>query len=139
MRSIVRGSAAIGVALILAACSPTATSAPTSAATAAGTQAATQAASAAAATCEETTAAATVHAAVANFEWGAVSAKVGDVVTWTNSDSAPHAVALDDGSCSMSDNIAASGGTRSLKFNVAGSFPFHCSVHPNMKGTITIS
>jgi plastocyanin len=47
-------------------------------------------------------------------------------------------VVLDDGSCSMAGNIPG-GGTRSLVFSAAGSFPFHCSVHPSMKGTIAIS
>jgi plastocyanin len=131
MRSILRGSAAIGAALVLAACSGGSNPPPSVPASQAGTPAA--------ATCQDTTDPGTVQATVAGFKWSAVSAKVGDVVTWTNSDSAPHAVALDDGSCAMSGNIAAGGGTRSLKFNVAGSFPFHCSIHSSMKGTITIS
>jgi plastocyanin len=68
-----------------------------------------------------------------------VSAKVGDVITWTNSDSAPHKVGLDDGSCTMSGNIAGSGGKASLVFSKAGTYPFHCTIHSTMKGTITIS
>ena len=67
-----------------------------------------------------------------------INAKVGDVITWTNSDSVPHKVALDDGSCAMSDNIPG-GGSKSLVFSAAGTFPFHCAVHPFMTGTITIS
>jgi plastocyanin len=152
MRSITRGIATLATAVALAACSGSATSAPT---TAAGTQAAstqaapgTQAAStqapaattATSAVCADSTATTTVDAAVGNFEWGPVSAKVGDVITWTNSDSVPHRVALDDGSCEMSANIAGSGGKASLVFSVAGTYPFHCVVHPTiMKGTITIS
>jgi plastocyanin len=48
-------------------------------------------------------------------------------------------VATDDGKCKMSQNIAGGGGKRSLVFNVAGTYPFTCTVHSNMKGTITIS
>jgi plastocyanin len=51
----------------------------------------------------------------------------------------PHRVALDDGSCEMSANIAGGGGKASLVFSAAGTYPFHCAVHPTMKGTITIS
>ena len=97
-------------------------------------------ASAAAAVCTEPAAgtAADVEASVGGNEWGAVSAAVGDVITWTNSDAVPHKVGLDDGSCTMSVNITGDA-PQSLVFNVAGSFPFHCTIHPGMKGTIVIS
>ena len=67
-----------------------------------------------------------------------MSAAVGDVITWTNGDPVPHKVGLDDGSCAMSANITTDA-PKSLVFNVAGSYPFHCAVHSGMKGTITIS
>lgn len=67
-----------------------------------------------------------------------VSAGVGDVITWTNGDSVPHGVELDDDSCAMSSAIGG-GQSKSLVFSVVGSFPFHCSIHSSMKGTITIS
>ena len=79
-----------------------------------------------------------VEASVAGNAWGPVAAKVGDVITWTNGDGVPHKVALDDGSCTMAQNIAG-GGKQSLVFSVAGSFPFHCTIHSSMKGTIVIS
>jgi len=138
MRSIARGIATLATAVALAACSGT--SATTGPATQ-GPQA-TQgpaATTAGSAVCTDSTGTTTVQATVANFQWGPVSAKVGDVITWTNSDTAPHKVALDDGSCTMSGNIAGSGGKASLVFSAAGTYPFHCSIHPNMKGTITIS
>jgi len=89
--------------------------------------------------CADSTGTTTVDATVGDFKWGPVSAKVGDVITWTNSDSAPHRVALDDGSCTMSANIPVSGGKASLVFSVVGNYPLHYTVHPPMKGTITIS
>jgi plastocyanin len=130
MRPIVRGFAALGIALVLAACSGgggNVTTAPHS--TTAG-----------AAPCKDSTGTTTVQANVKDRTWtpSTVTAKVGDVITWTNADTVPHAVALDDGSCAMSNTIAG-GASKSLSFSVAGSFPFHCSVHPTMKGTITIS
>ena len=135
MRPIARGIAALVTALALAACSGggTPTQAP-----AGGTQAP-AATTAASAPCTDSTGATTVAVGVANFEWQQpINAKVGDVITWTNGDTAPHKVALDDGSCAMSANIPG-GGSKSLVFSVAGTFPFHCAVHQSMKGTITIS
>jgi plastocyanin len=135
MRSIARGFATLATAVALAACS----GAPSSAPTAAGGSQAPAATTAGSAVCADSTGTTTVQATVGGFQWTPVSAKVGDVITWTNSDAAPHRVALDDGSCSMSGNIAGGGGKASLVFSVAGTYPFHCSVHPTMKGTITIS
>lgn len=139
MRSVVRGFAALLTAAALAACSGGSSSAPTSA----GTQAApgSQAPAATTATskvCEDSTGTTTVDAAVGGNQWGPVSAKVGDVITWTNADAVPHRVELDDGSCKMGSTMAG-GGKASLVFTVAGSYPFHCTVHPSMKGTITIA
>jgi plastocyanin len=66
-----------------------------------------------------------------------VTAKVGDTITWTNGDSAPHTVSLDDGSCTTPHING--GSTSSLTFSAPGTYPFHCNVHPNMKGTIEIT
>jgi plastocyanin len=65
-----------------------------------------------------------------------VSASVGQSIGWTNGDSAPHTATLDDGSCDTGN--LSQGATGLLVFNEAGTFPYHCNVHPNMKGTITI-
>jgi len=136
MRPIARGIATLCTAVALAACSGGGTSPTTQ--PAGGTQqpAGTTAASA---PCADSTGTTVVAVGVANNAWQQpINAKVGDVITWTNSDSVPHKVALDDGSCQMSSNIPG-GGSKSLAFSVAGTFPFHCSVHSFMKGTITIS
>ena len=135
MRASLRTASAIAVSLVLAACSGgTATNPP------AGTSGATSGAASAASVCTEPAAgtAADVQATVAGNAWGPVAASVGDVITWTNADAVQHKVALDDGSCTMSANITGDA-PQSLMFNVAGSFPFHCTIHPNMKGTIAIS
>ena len=153
MRQIARGAVLLAAGMLAAACgggSPTAapaTNAPaatTAAATAApATEAPATAAPASAATASSCHApkadeATTVEASVAGFEWSAVTAKVGDVITWSNGDTAPHGVKTDDGSCRMEANIPG-GGTGSLVFDKAGTYPFTCTVHGNMKGTITIS
>ena len=70
------------------------------------------------------------------FSPGDVTAAVGETITWTNEDSAPHTATLDDGACDTG-NIA-QGATAGLVFDAAGTYPYHCTIHPNMKGTITI-
>lgn len=129
MRSIVRAICVFATAVALAACSG-------GGAATTGPGGATQAAS----VCQDSTGTTTVDATVANFEWSQpVNAKVGDVITWTNSDSASHRVGTDDGTCTMGAPIKGSGGKASLVFTKAGTYPFHCTIHSNMKGTITIS
>jgi plastocyanin len=70
------------------------------------------------------------------FSPGEVTAGVGETITWTNEDSAPHTATLDDGACDTG-NIA-QGSTAGLVFDAAGTYPYHCTIHPNMTGTITI-
>jgi plastocyanin len=137
MRSIIRGVATLATAVALAACSG-GTSAPTTAGNPPTTEAP-AATTGGTAVCADSTGTTTVDATVGGFQWGPVTAKVGDVITWTNSDSAAHKVGLDDGSCTMSSNIAGGGGKASLVFSVAGTYPFHCTIHSSMKGTITIT
>lgn len=90
--------------------------------------------------CAKSTATGTVQAAVADFAFNpaTVTAKVGDVITWTNAGPASHTVTLDNVPACDTGSIA-SGATGSLTFSAAGSYPFHCSFHSSMKGTITIT
>ncbi len=68
---------------------------------------------------------------------GDVTATVGQVVAFTNEDQVPHTFTLDDGSCDTG-NIA-NGASGAIRFDAAGSYPFHCTVHPSMTGTVTVS
>ena len=124
-----------GAILILAACSSGggATTAPAAAPSVAAS------APAAGPACAESAAAGEVSVAAKDFAFNpaAIMAKVGQTITFTNGDSAPHTATLDDGSCTT-PNIA-SGSSDGLLFTTAGTYPFHCKVHPNMKGTITVS
>ena len=150
MRPILRGAGAIAIALVVASCTggPGTTTAPTvpgATTPAAGTTppsgtSGPGATTAGTAPCTDSTDPTDVTASVESNTWmpASIAAGVGDVITWTNGDSVPHAVELDDGSCGMSSAIAG-GQSRSLVFSVAGTFPFHCSIHSSMKGTFTIT
>ena len=62
-----------------------------------------------------------------------VEAKVGDVIAWSNQDSAPHSATLDDGTCDT--KTIAQGAQATLVFTAPGTYSYHCSVHPSqMKG-----
>ncbi len=61
---------------------------------------------------------------------------IGTIVIWKNNTSAPHTV-TSDGSAFDSGTIAP-GGTFSFKFTHAGTFAYHCSIHPHMTATITV-
>jgi plastocyanin len=82
----------------------------------------------------------TVTVTIKNFAFSPepVTVKVGDVIGWTNGDSADHTATLDDDSCTT-DSIA-NGETESLVFTAPGTYPYHCKIHPTqMMGTITVS
>lgn len=64
--------------------------------------------------------------------------KVGTTVKWTNQDSAGHTVVSDTGAWKDSDNLA-KGQSFSFTFTKAGSYPYHCGVHPAMKATVEVS
>lgn len=63
----------------------------------------------------------------------------GGTVTWTNNDTTTHTVVDDlsnvDGP--HSGDIPP-GGKYSFTFNHTGSFQYHCTIHPSMRGTIVV-
>jgi plastocyanin len=71
-----------------------------------------------------------------SFSPASLTVYVGTTVTWTNNDAMAHTV-TSDGSSFDSGNIAP-GGKYSRTFSTAGSFPYHCTIHPTMTGTVTV-
>ena len=124
--------------LTLSACSSAGASTAAPSQAAASPSASPSASTAAAGPCAPSSAAATVEVAIAEFAFpSTIDAKVGDVIGFTNKDSAPHTATLDDDSCTT-DNIA-QGASAGLTFSAAGDYPFHCRIHPNMVGTIKVT
>ncbi len=70
------------------------------------------------------------------FTPASVTIKVGESVTWTNEDSTNHTVVADNGEFT-SDQLA-NGATFSFTFDKAGTYLYHCSIHPSMKGTVIV-
>ncbi len=76
-------------------------------------------------------------AVVAGFAFPAgLSVPAGEAITWTNRDRAPHTVTFDDGSCS-SGSLGA-GASKTVRYDVPGTYPFHCAIHPNMTGSLEV-
>ena len=93
------------------------------------------------ATATETTTATTAGAAITikDFDYGApLTVAPGAVVTVTNKDTAGHTVTVDDGSA-FDVNVRGNGGTATFTApSVPGTYPYHCTYHPNMHGTLTV-
>ena len=71
------------------------------------------------------------------FKPPAVTAKVGQAVTWTFKDSFGHTATADDKS--FDSGTKQGGATFVHTFTKAGTFTYHCTIHPGMKGTVTVS
>jgi plastocyanin len=65
-----------------------------------------------------------------------LTVRVGDALTWTNADDRIHTVTARDGS--FDSGIVAVGDTFAQTFTTAGSYPYLCTIHPDMTGTITV-
>jgi plastocyanin len=75
---------------------------------------------------------------ISNFTFvpGTLTVNAGTTVTWTNSDSTDHHVVSDTGV--FDGGVMSANSSYSFTFNNAGNFPYHCSIHTYMKGTIIV-
>lgn len=78
------------------------------------------------------------HVDIEDFAFGpaAIEIDAGTTVVWENYDSAAHTVTADDGSFDSGE--VTQGQTFSQTFDTPGTFTYHCAIHPNMTGTITV-
>lgn len=71
------------------------------------------------------------------FSPASVTINVGDSVTWTNNQAGvSHAVTSDTGA--FDSGTLSSGGVFSHTFSTAGTFAYHCNIHPSMQGTVIV-
>jgi amicyanin len=74
------------------------------------------------------------------FSPATIKVKVGDTVTWTNEDSIGHTVTADNNTADgPKSELLEKGKSYSFKFTKAGTFAYHCSTHPYMKGTVQVT
>jgi plastocyanin len=65
-----------------------------------------------------------------------LSVDVGATVTWTNNDFVDHTTTSDG--TGWNSGVVAPGGKFSVTFQSAGTFPYHCTLHPSMVGTVVV-
>ena len=70
------------------------------------------------------------------FSPNTLTISVGDTVTWTNQDGAPHSATGDNGE--FDSGTLNNGQNFSFTFTAAGTYTYHCSVHNGMTATIIV-
>lgn len=75
-----------------------------------------------------------------SYQPASITVKVGTKVTWTNQDSVRHDVVDDnDNPDGPSGPLLAKGESYSFTFTKAGTYNYHCTPHPYMKGTVIVT
>jgi plastocyanin len=76
------------------------------------------------------------------FSPNPIQVSVGTTVTWTNNDAQPHTVSSGENATPnglFDSSIMAPKATFEHTFTEAGEFPYFCTLHPNMVGTVSVS
>jgi LPXTG-motif cell wall-anchored protein len=77
--------------------------------------------------------------AISDFKFSptTITVSVGTTVTWTNQGPSGHTATADDGS--FDTGVLTKGNTGSFRFTKAGTFSYHCTPHPQMKASVTVT
>lgn len=78
----------------------------------------------------------TVNISQMRFDPPNLSIATGETVTWRMNDGVPHTVTAEDGS--FSSRTLSRGGRFSHTFDQPGTYEYVCSIHPSMRGRITV-
>jgi plastocyanin len=73
-----------------------------------------------------------------SFAPNPATARVGQTVAWRNADSTTH-TATADGGAFNTGNVAPGATSSPIMMTAAGSFGYHCQIHPTMVGTLTVT
>ena len=71
------------------------------------------------------------------FNPSVISVTAGTTITWTNKDAIGHTVTSDAGLFNSGTIIT--NGTFSYMFATAGTYSYHCAIHPSMTGTVKVN
>ena len=73
-----------------------------------------------------------------NFVFGpqTLTVPVGTTVTWTNSDDIPHTSVSTEGV--FKSKVLDTDEKFSFTFTKAGTYPYYCTIHPKMTGTVVV-
>ena len=75
---------------------------------------------------------------VDNFSFGpaTLTVAVGTTVTWTNRDDIPHTIVSTDKA--FKSKVLDTDEKFSFTFSKAGTYPYFCSIHPKMTGSVVV-
>ena len=71
------------------------------------------------------------------FNPSSISVSVNSSITWINKDAVNHTVTSDTGL--FTSGTLATDGTYSYTFTAAGTYSYHCKIHPGMTATIIVT
>jgi plastocyanin len=66
-----------------------------------------------------------------------LTVKIGDTVTWTNADAQSHTATADDSA--FDSGTIGGNASKSVTLTKAGTFAYHCRIHPQMTGTLVVA
>lgn len=72
------------------------------------------------------------------FNPNPIRISIGSTVTWTNT-TAPTHTATSDTAAWTTGNVATGGTSSAVSFPTAGTFTYHCAIHPSMTGSVIVS
>ena len=67
-----------------------------------------------------------------------IEIQVGDTVTWINNDSSPHTATSSSDDSNFDTDVLRRGETYSFTFDKEGQYPYFCTLHPSMVGTVVV-
>jgi plastocyanin len=73
-----------------------------------------------------------------SFTPATLTVAVGTTVTWTNRDDIPHTVVSTDDPKAFKSKVLDTDEKFSFTFSKPGTYPYFCSVHPKMTGTVVV-
>src|SRR3989344_781028 len=84
----------------------------------------------------QNTQATTINTLIKNFAFSpqTITIKAGSTVIWTNKDSTSHTITSNSGN-ELNSQLLSIEGAYTHTFNQKGTFNYHCTPHPSMKGT----
>lgn len=77
-------------------------------------------------------------ATIGAYDPATVTIRTGEVVAWDFVDLNPHTVSADAGQGGFSSKVSQHGMRYTHRYDHAGTYEYHCAIHPEMHGTVVV-
>ncbi|HNX16866.1 MAG TPA: cupredoxin domain-containing protein [Methanoregula sp.] len=81
----------------------------------------------------------TIVISSSGFSQPQITVKEGSIVRWVNKDKAIHSVVFETEAKINPSGVMSNSQSFSVKFYEAGTYPYHCGVHPEVTGTVIVT